>query len=118
MHQFVFARPESTQLIAEAHCSMVRMLTDIGPVEVAFRWNVKVSGTLAARYQSPPLITCDTVQVVTVGCSRSAFACASSPRVAVRFMVVVFSWSFRIWLRPVSDSFCVVRERMVAWLLE
>src|SRR5262245_24003191 len=70
-----------------------------------------------ARYQLDPLICWGTFQIVRCGCSRSALVLASSPSVAVRFVWVVLSWSWRIWLRPVRDSFWVVRERMAAWLV-
>src|ERR1043166_5723606 len=116
MHQLVLPRPESTQLIADAHCSPVRMLADIGPVEATLRWKGNVPETPAARYQSPPLITWGTLQVVSVGWASSAFVAASSPSVAVRFADVVLSWSCRIWFRPVSDSFWVVSELTVDWL--
>src|SRR6266513_6064529 len=103
---------------AFAHCSRVRMLTDIGPVEVAWRWRVKVSGTLPARYQVRSLILMGAFEITRCGCSRSAFVWASSPRVAVRFACVLSSWSWRMRLRPVSDSFCVVSDRIDAWLLD
>src|SRR5438034_8279545 len=58
------------------------------------------------------------LEITTCGCSRSAFVWASSPRVAVRFAWVLSSWFWRMRLRPVRDSFCVVSDRIDAWLLE
>jgi hypothetical protein len=49
MHQSVEPFPFLTHVTASPNCLIERMLTEIGPLDVSFRWYVNVSGTPAAR---------------------------------------------------------------------